>query len=210
MERPERSGREEVVETLCVDDLLPAPEQREETQDDARRRALHGALFGTMGVPGQEAPAQTPQEEPAGAPAAQTLPPEPPKKKLRFAFGAGRKGQPPAPRQDNPTVREARPLSGTPVLVHRGSGRRVTVTHSGLHIGRSSRRADFTVPTDTTYLGSDHAYLLSRGGEWFVVDNRSMNHTWLNGALLEPLKEYPLRPGDELRMADQYFDVAEA
>lgn len=92
-------------------------------------------------------------------------------------------------------------------LVRRSSGQRVPVNHNNFHIGRGRDLVDFFVATATPYIGVDHAYVLIQGSQYYIVDNNSRNHTWLNGQMLEPSKPYPIHPGDTLRMADEYFEV---
>jgi pSer/pThr/pTyr-binding forkhead associated (FHA) protein len=45
-----------------------------------------------------------------------------------------------------------------------------------------------------------HAKITYKDGQTWIIDLSSMNGTWLNGQALEPIKEYPLRDGDKLRL----------
>lgn len=92
-------------------------------------------------------------------------------------------------------------------LVRKSNGQRVQITHSNFHIGRGQNLVDFFISTSTAFMGVDHGYVLIQGGEYFYVDNNSRNHSWLNGSLLEGSRPYPLHAGDNLRLADEYFDV---
>lgn len=95
-------------------------------------------------------------------------------------------------------------------LVRRANGQRTIVAHNNFHIGRGQNLVDLYIDTKTSYIGSDHAYIVIQGREYFVVDNNSKNHTWLNGNQLECSRPYAIHPGDILRFADEYFDVTEA
>lgn len=95
-------------------------------------------------------------------------------------------------------------------LVRRANGQRTIVTHNNFHIGRGQNLVDLYIDTKTAYIGSDHAYIVLQGSDYYVVDNNSKNHTWLNGNQLECSRPYAIHPGDILRLADEYFDVTEA
>ena len=66
---------------------------------------------------------------------------------------------------------------------------------------------DFTVQTRNHYLGNDHAYILLDGGNYYIVDNNTQNHTYLNERRLEPSKPTLFHAGDTIRLADVVFNV---
>ena len=41
----------------------------------------------------------------------------------------------------------------------------------------------------------------------YLVDNNSMNHTWLNGQQLVSNQMYPVKAGDIIKMADEEFEL---
>lgn len=113
-----------------------------------------------------------------------------------------------APLATSPMMDMGTPGGPAPLyLVRRATGQQTQVTHSNFHIGRGQDLVDLFVDTAMPYMGVDHAYILIQGNEYFVVDNNSRNHTWLNGNMLEGSRPYPLQAGDKLRLADEYFDV---
>ena len=65
---------------------------------------------------------------------------------------------------------------------------------------------DYTVQTRNHYLGNDHAYILLDGGNYYIVDNNTQNHTYLNERRLEPSKPTLFHAGDTIRMADVVFN----
>lgn len=83
----------------------------------------------------------------------------------------------------------------------------VNVTHTNFHIGRAENIVDYTVQTRNHYLGNDHAYILLDGGNYYIVDNNTQNHTYLNERRLEPSKPTLFHAGDTIRMADVVFNV---
>lgn len=67
-----------------------------------------------------------------------------------------------------------------------------------LMIGRSVNN---DVMIDDHSVSRLHAYIRDAGG-WVVADAGSKNGSWLDGAVLEPRREQPMRPGSILRFGD--------
>jgi len=95
-------------------------------------------------------------------------------------------------------------------LVRRANGQHTVITHNNFHIGRGQNMVDLYVDSKTMYIGADHAYIMMQGSEYFIIDNNSRNHTWINGEKIESSRPYPIHAGDMLRLADEYFEVVEA
>lgn len=97
-------------------------------------------------------------------------------------------------------------------LVRRGTEQEIQITHSNFHVGRmiqGDEVVDFAVMTKTGFMGADHAYFTIRDDELFLTDNNSTNGTWINNEKLFPSQPKAVRPGDVVRMADEYFDIIE-
>ena len=50
-----------------------------------------------------------------------------------------------------------------------------------------------------------HARILTEEDQSYVVDNGSVNKTYLNSREIEPEKKYPLVDGDEIRLMNEKF-----
>ena len=50
-----------------------------------------------------------------------------------------------------------------------------------------------------------HCRIAERGGRYYVEDMGSANGTFINGMRINPGREFPLTPGDTLKMADLEF-----
>lgn len=92
-------------------------------------------------------------------------------------------------------------------LKRRRTGETVSVNRPVFHVGREKRVVDFCLGAETGYVGGDHAYFLCREDGVYLVDNNSMNHTWLNGQMLPASQPQPVKPGDVIKMADEELDV---
>jgi hypothetical protein len=96
--------------------------------------------------------------------------------------------------------------AGELYLVQKDTNQYIHVTHTNFHIGRAENIVDYTVQTRNHYLGNDHAYILLDGGNYYIVDNNTQNHTYLNERR-EPSKPTLFHAGDTIRMADVVFNV---
>ena len=92
-------------------------------------------------------------------------------------------------------------------LKRRRTGETASVNRPIFRVGREKRVADFCLGAETGYVGSEHAYFLCREDGVYLVDNNSMNHTWLNGQMLPANQPQPVKPGDVIKMADEELDV---
>lgn len=97
--------------------------------------------------------------------------------------------------------------AGELYLVQKATNQYIHVTHTNFHIGRAEDVVDYTVHTQNCYLGNDHAYILIENGSYYIVDNNTQNHTYLNEQRLEPSKPTQFHAGDTIRMADIVFSV---
>lgn len=52
-----------------------------------------------------------------------------------------------------------------------------------------------------------HCKIVWHNNQYFIVDLNSTNGTYLNNEMLMPNKEYPIRPGDQLRLSASTFLV---
>lgn len=92
-------------------------------------------------------------------------------------------------------------------LVRRLNGQRAAIDKDVFHVGREQRIVDFCLTGGRNWVGTDHAYFLRKEEGYYLVDNNSMNHTWLNGQQLVSNQPYPVKAGDVVRMADEEFDL---
>lgn len=183
---------------------------------------LSGGMANTMRAPVQEnpAPQPAPQIQPADTVGTTVL------NQTEPVSSAGSVGttvlQKPEPAPQNSyvgtTVLNAGMQSspGTTVLnpqqaVKRGSiirlrtNERFFITKSTFFIGRDMAGIDCDVH-DNTNVGHRHASIVQRGNDFFVVDQNSTNHTYLNGNMILGGVETKLSDGDRLRFADEEFD----
>lgn len=71
-------------------------------------------------------------------------------------------------------------------------------------LGRSNVQSDYVI-SGNSGIGRLHAKIIVKENQCFVVDNSSMNKTYLNSQELEPQKEYLLENGDSIRLMNEKF-----
>jgi hypothetical protein len=120
----------------------------------------------------------------------------------QVAASAAASGRPAGP-APAPAASEAPPARGE---------HRITLpdgTHVRLERGRMTlgRLATCDVTVDDRTVSREHAALVRRGGEWWIVDLGSTNGTTVNGTRAA---EQPLNPGDRIRLGEVELEFGEA
>ncbi len=106
---------------------------------------------------------------------------------------------------DNPTVMASDAGSVQNFrIVRKKTGEKAFVTPGIFVLGRSETSADFMI-SDNRSIGRKHATIIFKQGKYLVVDNESLNKTYLNGKELVPSESYQLADGDIIRLANEDF-----
>lgn len=90
------------------------------------------------------------------------------------------------------------------VLTRTKNGEQTMVDHTPFVIGRESGRADLAIMDNPT-IGRVHAVIIVRENHYYLKDHGSLNKSYLNGAVLEPEREYPLEDGAQIRLSNEEF-----
>lgn len=72
-------------------------------------------------------------------------------------------------------------------------------------LGKSEKCDGILVFNDE--ISREHCKIIWRNGVYFIVDLNSTNSTCLNGMELVPGQEYPIQPGDQLRLSASTFQI---
>lgn len=79
---------------------------------------------------------------------------------------------------------------------------RVLIDQRYFRIGSERTYAHFCIE-DNPAISRSHADINEREGRYFIVDNNSTNHTYLDGEQLLSGQEYPIDPKSEILLADE-------
>ena len=92
-----------------------------------------------------------------------------------------------------------------PYLVRKRNSQKILITKPIFRLGRDAEFNDYAI-TDNIYVGHSHCHIVSRDGEYFVVDNNSKNRTSINGQSITSGQEVKLTHGCSLSLANEEFE----
>ncbi len=92
-----------------------------------------------------------------------------------------------------------------PFLIRSKTSQKIRITKDEFLIGSEQESVDCWIDDNQT-ISRKHARIVRHEQEYFVVDNDSRNHTYLNGVLVESGEEHYVPHGAMLRFADEDFE----
>lgn len=114
---------------------------------------------------------------------------------------------PSAPISMNTTVLSSDMLgnSDSPKLYRVKTNTLVSIDKPIFRIGKEASFVDYCI-SDNSAISRSHANIIQRGGEYFVVDANSTNHTYVNNMMIQANEEIKLEQGTRLRLANEEFE----
>lgn len=92
-----------------------------------------------------------------------------------------------------------------PYLIRLSNNQEIKIDKDSFYIGKDEKNVDYCI-SDNLAIDDKHAYIIRHGKEYFVVDNNSKNHTYLNRVLIGTDDEVFIPHGAQLRFADEDFE----
>ena len=90
-------------------------------------------------------------------------------------------------------------------IIRRKNGQSMIISQKSIRIGSEGSFVDFYI-ADNPAVGACHADIARKGGEWYITDRNSANHTYVDGTMIPPMQAVPLRAGAQIRLADEEFE----
>lgn len=81
----------------------------------------------------------------------------------------------------------------------------MTVNKDVFRIGREDSFVDFYIG-DNGAIGACHAEIFEKDGCYYIIDRNSLNHTFVNGIMVQPMESVQLSSGGVITLADEDFD----
>ena len=104
------------------------------------------------------------------------------------------------------TVLGASPASQTiPNLIRTRNNEKIILNKPVFRIGKERSYVDYFIG-DNSAISRSHANIISRDGEYFVVDTNSTNHTYVDGVMLQSNVETKITHGSKIRLANEDFE----
>ena len=69
-------------------------------------------------------------------------------------------------------------------------------------IGKEKKYVDFCIEDNAT-VSRSHADIVRKGNSYFIIDNNSTNHTYMNGEMIPSGEEVPLEDGAEIMLGNE-------
>lgn len=92
----------------------------------------------------------------------------------------------------------------TAVLKRVRTGETVALQKEQFVLGKDTNRVDFCVSGNST-VSRVHARIIRRDDRYFVIDDNSMNHTYVNDMQIAAGQEIPLQNGCRIKLSDEEF-----
>lgn len=92
-----------------------------------------------------------------------------------------------------------------PHLIRRKNNERIPIQQNVFRLGRNQDFNDYVI-LGNEFVGNTHCHILVRGEEYFIVDDNSKNHTFVNGVMVMPGTEVKLMHGQTIMLADEEFE----
>ena len=92
-----------------------------------------------------------------------------------------------------------------PYLVRSKNNEKIILDKPVFRIGKERSYVDYFIG-DNSAISRSHANIVSRDGEYFVVDTNSTNHTYVNGGMLQSNVETKISHGTKIRLANEDFE----
>ncbi len=91
-----------------------------------------------------------------------------------------------------------------PYLIRESTEERIMLNKATFKIGKATRGVDYTVGGNGA-ISRQHAIITQRDGVCYIKDNKSTNHTYVNGKMVEDGAEEILTHDSVIRLADEEF-----
>lgn len=92
-----------------------------------------------------------------------------------------------------------------PYLLRSSNNERILLDKPIFHIGKERSYVDYCISGNPT-ISRSHADFINRNGQFFIVDNNSTNHTFINGEMIPSNTEIPLSHGTKIRLSNEEFE----
>lgn len=95
-----------------------------------------------------------------------------------------------------------------PFIIRTRTGERIRIDKPIFCIGKSTQGVDYQV-TDNNSVSRRHAYIINVNGVYYLRDNKSTNHTYLGGKVINSGTDMMLIDGSHFRLANEEFTFKE-
>lgn len=92
-----------------------------------------------------------------------------------------------------------------PYLLRCRNNEKIILGKDVFHIGKERNYVDYCI-SDNMTISRSHADIICKNGQFYIVDNNSTNHTYINGEMIPGNIEISLVHGTKIRLSDEEFE----
>ena len=92
-----------------------------------------------------------------------------------------------------------------PYLFRAKTKEKIIINKAIFKIGRNSDFNDYNI-RENKHIGHSHCHIVVSNGEYYVVDDNSKNHTYIDNKMIPAGTEAPITHGQILRLANEEFE----
>lgn len=92
-----------------------------------------------------------------------------------------------------------------PYLIRKKTGERVEINKNVFRIGKEKNYVDYCI-SDNSAVSRSHADIIKKDNEFYIVDNNSLNHTFLNSKQIPSSQMQKLSDYMIIQLADEIFE----
>lgn len=90
-------------------------------------------------------------------------------------------------------------------IVRRSTGEITAINRNIFKMGKDEQYVDYFIYGNSA-ISRSHADIIAKEDGYYIEDNASLNHTYLNGRMLIPHQQVKIENGAVIQLADEYFD----
>lgn len=90
-------------------------------------------------------------------------------------------------------------------LIRRKTGEKIQIDINIFKLGKEKDYVNYCI-LDNPAISRSHADIVRQGEQFFVIDQNSLNHTFVNGVEIVPKQTVALETGTEIKLADEVFE----
>lgn len=90
-------------------------------------------------------------------------------------------------------------------LMRKSNSQKINIDENVFTIGRENGYVSYCIE-DNIYIGRVHATIIHKNEKYYIIDNNSRNHTYVNGNLITSSTEIEINNGDSIKLANEEFE----
>lgn len=93
----------------------------------------------------------------------------------------------------------------SPYLLRVKTNEKIFINKAVFRMGRNSNFNDYNIQ-ENKHIGHSHCHIMVNDGEYYVVDDNSKNHTYIDDKMIPAGTQMPITHGQILRLSDEEFE----